>query len=173
MNMNSWIIIIDQRRAGGMLDADRKLGGKLTAAVVGPRELADSIAELAFDQVICFEAAEGIPPEAYAGQLALAAKSASPRLILASDAPASRVLLGSAAAMLNASLIGAVRALASDGDFILASRSIAEGKVVEDIEVGGTLAGIFDGDDVEVLAAGPIPVELMPLKAPGAALRLL
>lgn len=171
MNMNSWIIIIDERRAGGMLDAAKKLGGKVTAAVVGPRALADNIAKLGFDQVLCFETAEGIPAEAYALQVAEAAKAAAPRLVLASDASVGRMLLGAAAAKLNASMIGAVRLLAVEGESIVVSRSTADGKLLEDIEVPGALAVIFDGEDVEAPSTQPVPVELMPIEDPGTTMR--
>jgi electron transfer flavoprotein alpha subunit len=173
MNMNSWIIIIDERRAGGMLDAARRLGGQVVAAVVGPRALADTMAELGFDRVVCFETAEGVPAEAYAAQVADAAEAAAPRLVLASDAPVGRMLLGAVAAKLNAALIGAVRALAADGERIVVSRSTAEGKVLEDVEAQGALAVIFDGEDMEASSAQPAPVELIPVGDPGATLRLI
>ncbi|SDF79758.1 hypothetical protein [Sporomusa acidovorans] len=103
--MNNWIIIIDERRAGGMLDAARRLGGQVVAAVVGPRALAENMAKLGFERVLCFEPAEGMPAEAYAAQVADAAKAAGPKLVLASDAPISRMLLGAVAAKLNAALM--------------------------------------------------------------------
>ena len=171
--MNNWIIIIDERRAGGMLDAARRLGGQVVAAVVGPLALAEDMANLGFDRVLCFEPAEGVPAEAYAAQVADAAKAAGPKLVLASDAPISRMLLGAVAANLNAALIGAVRALAVDGEHIVVSRSTAEGKILEDVEVQGSLAVIFDGEDVEVSSAQSAPVELIPVGEPGATLRLI
>ncbi len=173
MNMNSWIIIIDERRAGGMLDAARRLGGQVVAAVVGSRVLADSIAELGFDQVLCFETAEGFPPEAYAAQVADATKAAAPRLVMASEAPAGRMLLGIVAAKMNAALIGAVRAIAADGERIVASRASLDGKVVEDVAAEGALAVIFDGEDVQLSANQATPVEMIPVGDPGAALRLI
>jgi electron transfer flavoprotein alpha subunit len=171
--MNNWIIIIDERRAGGMLDAARRLGGQVVAAVVGPRALAEDMAKLGFDRVLCFEPAEGVPAEAYAAQVADAAQAAGPKLVLASDAPISRMLLGAVAAKLNTALIGAVRALAVDGERIVVSRSTAEGKVIEDIEVHGPLAIIFDGEDVEVSSAQLAPVELIPVGEHGAMPRLI
>jgi electron transfer flavoprotein alpha subunit len=46
----------------------------------------------------------------------------------------------------------------------VASRSTAEGKVLEDIEITGALAGIFDGEDVEIAPSPPIPVELLAIE---------
>lgn len=171
--MNSWIIITDERRASGMLDTARKLGGVVAAAVVGPRALADTIAGLGFDRVLCFETAEGVPAETYAAQVAETAKTMAPRLVMASDGPVGRMLLGALAAKLNAALIGAVRTLAVDGDVIVVSRSAIEGKVLEDLEVQGALAVIYDGEDMEASAAQPAPVEFIPVEDHGTTLRLI
>ena len=173
MNMNSWIIIVDERRAGGMLDAARKLGGEVVAAVVGPRALADSMVGLGFDRVLCFETAEGVPADAYAAQVAKAAEAAAPRMVLASDAPVGRILLGAVAAKLNAALIGAVRVLTADGESIVVSRSTADGKVLEDVEVQGALAVIYDGEDMDASSAQTTPVELIPVEDPGTSLKLI
>lgn len=173
MNMINWIIIIDERRAGGMIDTARKLGGEVVAAVVGPRTLADSMASYGFDRVLCFETAEGVPAEAYAAQVAKAAEAAAPHLVLSSDAPVARMLLGAVAAKLNAALIGSVRTLAADGERILVSRATAEGKVLEDVEVQGSLAVIYDGEDMDVSSAQTTSVELVAVEDPGAAMKLI
>lgn len=173
MSMNSWIIISDERRVGGILSAARMLGGQVTAAVVGSRALADMISGWGVDQVRCFETAEGIPAEAYAAQVAEVIAAEAPRLVLGSDAPTSRILLGAAAAKLNAVLLSAIRALAVDGEYIVASRATAEGRVLEDIGVQGALAGIFDGADVAISPAEPVPVEMVMVGDPGEAVRLI
>jgi len=173
MDKISWIIIIDERRAGGMLDAAQKLGGQVTAAVVGSRALADKMATLGFDRVLLFETGEGTPPEAFAQQVAEAAKEAAPELVMSSDVSAARVLLGAVAVKLEAAVIAAVRGLTAEGENIIASRSIADGRLVEDIAVKGPLAVIFDGDDVEKPAREPVPVESIPVEKPKAAMRLV
>jgi len=159
MNANSLIIITDERRAGGMLSAARALGGKVTAAVAGPLPLAEAMAASGFDRVLCLEPAPDVPAEAYAAQFAEAACEDAPRLALASDASVSRMLLGAVAAKMGAAIICPVRALAAGGDSIIVSRSMADGKVLEDIEVTGNLAGIFDGEEVEVSPSQAVPVE--------------
>lgn len=173
MNINSWIIISDERRVAGMQSAARMLGGQVTAAVVGPRALADTISGWGFDQVLCFETTEGVPAEAYAAQVAETIAAEAPRLVLGSDAPVSRMLLGAVAAKLNAVLLSAVRALAADGEVMVASRATAEGKVLEDIEIQGALVGIFDGADVSISSAQPVPVEMVTVEDPGGAVRLI
>ncbi len=159
MNMNSLMIITDQRRVGGMLNAVKALGGPITAAVVGPRSLADTVSAWGFERVLCLEPAQGVPAEAYSAQVAEVAAAIAPRLLLASDAASSRMLLAAAAAKLNANVIGAVRALSVDGDAIVISRSTADDKVLEDIEAAGSVAGIFSGADVDVITTQPVSVE--------------
>ena len=173
MNINSCIIIIDERRVGGMLEIARSLGGQVLAIVVGARSLADTVCEWGFDKIICFEATQNIPEEAYAKQVAEAAAAADPRLILASDMPVSRVLLGAAAARLNAAIISNLRNAIPEGENIVVSRSIAEDKLLEDIEVTGVVAGIFDGDDVEITSTQPIPLEIMGVEDIGETLQLV
>ena len=173
MNMDSWIIMTDKGRAGGMLAAVRKLGGRVTAAVVGPRSLAEAVAALGPDRVLWFPLADGLPAEAYAAPVAEAARTAAPRVLLVSDAPAGRILLGAAATGLEAAIVSPVRDLALDGDTVLATRPTAEGRALETLATAGALAGIFDGDDVSPAGPAPAPVEEASTAAPVAALRLL
>jgi electron transfer flavoprotein alpha subunit len=73
--------------------------------------------------------------------------------------PTARILLGAVAAKLEAVVIGSVRGLAVEGDSVIAGRSAADEKVVERIETQSALAVIFDGADVDIAAAQPVPVE--------------
>jgi len=173
MKMNSWIIITDERRVGGMLNLVRALSGQVVAAVVGPRSLADSVAGIGFDRVLCFETAEEIPAEAYAAQLAAAAAADDAGLAVSSDIPVSRILLGAVAAKLSAVIVGSVRSMAAEGESIVISRSAAEGKVLEDIVTAGPAAVIFDGEDIDMPAAQAVPVEIIKAEDTGDALRLV
>lgn len=172
MNVDSWIIVADEGRIGGMLSAARQLGGSVTAAVIGPRSLADAAAAKGPDRVLWFALPEDVPPEACAAQVAEAVKTAATRVVLSSDAPAGRVLLGAAAAKLGAAVIGAIRTLAADGDNILVGRSVADGRAVETLEVPGSLAGIFDGRDVDQTPDRPAPVEEVPAGPPAPAFKV-
>lgn len=159
MSMNSWVILVDERRAGGMLDAARKIGGQVTAVVIASRALAEGAAGMGFDKVLWFETEPDVPAEAFALLVAAAAEEAAPGLVLSSDAPGGRILLGAVAARLGAVLLSSVRALARQEDSLLAGRAAADGRVLEDIAVQDILAAIFDGDDVQAAAAAPVPVE--------------
>ena len=173
MNGNSWIIATDERRIGGMLAAARELGGSVTVAVIGSRDLAEAVAAIGPDRVLWFAASDSAPVEAYAAQVAEAAKTAVPRVVLSSDAPGGRVLLGAAAAKLGAAVIAAVRALTVEGDGIVVSRSVADGKAVEILVATGALACVFDGDDVERECDQPTIIEEVPVTDPGNSLRIV
>jgi len=173
VNVDSWIIVTDERRIGGMLAAARQLGGRVTAAVVGPRSLADAVAATGFDRVLWYSPKDGTPAEAYAEQVAEAAKAAAPRVVLSSDAPAGRVLLGVAAMRLDSAVVASARGFNSVGSSILVSRSAAEGKVVETLEALDTLACIFDGEDVVQTAPQSTAVEAAPIVDPGNSLRVV
>lgn len=161
MSINSWIILVDERRAGGMLDAAKKMGGQVTAIVVASRALAECVAGMGFDKVLLFETAPDVPAEALVSAVAEAAEAAGPGLVLSSDAAGGRVLLGVVAAKLDAVLLSSVRALALKENGLLVSRAAADGRVLEDIVVQGVLAAIFDGDDVQADAAPDVAIESM------------
>lgn len=173
MSIDTWIIITDEARIGGLLGAARQTGGSVTAAVVGPRGLADAVAAKGPDRVLWFDQAEGSPAEAYAAQVAEAVKEAGPRVVLSSDAPAGRVLLGAAAARTDAAVVGSVRTLAVDGDTVLVGRSVADGRAEETLAAAGMLAGIFDGKDADSPPASPVAVEQAPAVPPDTALRVV
>lgn len=173
MNAGIWIIVTDKGRAGGMLAAARNLGGKVTAAVVGPRNLANTVAAMGPDRVLWFAVPEDMPAEAYAAPVAEAVKAAAPRVVLSSAAPAGRVLLGAAAAFLGAAVVGSVRDLTLDGNAVLASRPTAEGRAMETLVANGALACIFDGDEVRVAAPSPAEVEEAQAAGANPAMRVL
>lgn len=50
--MDTWVFATDQRQWAGMLAAVRRLGGRVTAVVVGSRELADAVAATGPDEVL-------------------------------------------------------------------------------------------------------------------------
>lgn len=156
--MNCWIIITEDGPIGGLVQAARALGGTVTAAVVGPRELAESVAAHGPDAVAWYETTEGVPAEAHARQLAQDCAAANPRVALCLPSAAGRALLGAIAKKLGAVTLNSVPALAVDGDHVLVTRSVVEGRGIETLEVTGPLAGIFDGEDVHAEAANA-PIE--------------
>jgi electron transfer flavoprotein alpha subunit len=170
LNVDSWIFVADDEPIGGLLKLARELGGRVTVAVVGPRARADAVAAAGPDRVRWHRTTDRTPPEAFAGQIAAQAKQASPRVLLSSDAPSARVLLGAASAQLGAALVSSVRAIALEGEQLVVSRPAVEGKVIETLEASGALACIFDGENVPVAAAQPAAVEEVPTEDLGDAL---
>ena len=149
MNMDSWIIVTEDGPVAGMVEAARGLGGSVTAAVAGSRALADAVAAAGPDTVRWFAATDVVPPEAIAVRVADDIAAASPRAVLSLGDPAARVLLAVAGARLGAAVVSSVPRLTAELDTVVITRPAVEGKVVETLEVAGTLAGVFDGEDVE------------------------
>jgi electron transfer flavoprotein alpha subunit len=149
VNMDSWIIVTEDGPVAGMVEAARGLGGSVTAAVAGSRALADAVAAAGTDTVRWFAATDVVPPEAIAVRVADDIAAASPRAVLSLGDPAARVLLAVAGARLGAAVVSSVPRLTAELDTVVITRPAVEGKVVETLEVAGTLAGVFDGEDVE------------------------
>jgi len=156
--MDSWIIVTEAGPVAGMTAAARELGGTVTAVVVGPRPLAESTAACDCDSVQWFATPDSVPAEALALQVTDLVAAASPRLVLALDDPAGRVLLAAAATRLGAALVSSVPRLSVEGDNLVVTRPAVEGKVVETLVVPGALAGVFDGEDVDVVSRAPAAI---------------
>lgn len=160
---DSWVIVTEAKQWGGMLAAVRRLGGRVTAVVVGSPGLAAVMAASGPDEVRWFEPAEGVPVEAYAAGLAEQAAQSAPGVLVSGADPAARVLLGAAAARRGAALVPGMVELASRGDQVIVHRSAIGGDVIETIRVDGPLATIFTGEDAESetgVAAPIIPISL-------------
>ncbi|MDR0433814.1 MAG: electron transfer flavoprotein subunit alpha/FixB family protein [Gracilibacteraceae bacterium] len=160
--MKTWIILTDERRAGGMLATARALGGEVAACAAGARALADAAVALGFDKVIHFDLPADAPAEACAAALGARAAADAPDVVLASDAPPARILLGAVSAVIEAAVVASARGLALREGRITVARATAEGKILEDLEIDGKLAAIYDGDDQDVQPASPPPPNAAP-----------
>ncbi|MBU4213374.1 MAG: FAD-binding protein [Actinobacteria bacterium] len=164
----AWILVTDADRLAACVALARGAGASVTCAVVGPRELADLAAAAGPDEVRWLEPAAEVPAEAYAAPLAAAVAAAGPQLLVSTSAPASRVLLGAAAARLGAALVPGVLAVRADGEVLVVDRAALDGAVVETLAVTGPLAAIADpGDDPEP-SASTAPVTVLDGGAPAA-----
>jgi len=160
---DSWIIVTEPGPVAGMVEAARRLGGSVTAAVVGSRALADAVAATGPDAVRWFATDDVVPPEAFSARVADEIAATAPRVVLSLDDPAARVLLAVAAAKLGAAVVSSVSRLTAEADTVVIARPAVEGKVVETLEVAGILAGVFDGEDVEQ----EVPVAATVTEVPG------
>lgn len=154
----NWVIVGEAGSLGGLVKAARGEDGVVEAAVVGSRELAEAVARAGAEFVHWYPLEEGVPPEAVAPVVAGDIAAAAPRVILGlQDAP-TRVLLAAAAQQQGGVLLDSLLAVRAERDCLVATRAALGGRVVETVEVAGSLAGIFAGADVipEEVAAGEI-----------------
>ena len=87
----TWILVAGEPRISNLVAIAREFGGDVTAAVVGPLQVAEQVAHSGVDKVIWFGAPA--PAEAMAQAVAAAVKEARPRLILGASRDGERVLL--------------------------------------------------------------------------------
>lgn len=148
MSANTWIVVAGDPAVGTLIETARALGGEVTAAVVGPRAVADTIAAGGVDKVVWFGEPGQAPVEAFASAVADAVE-ASPGTVLGASRPGDRVLLGAVAARLQAAVLTEASSVSADGDALVVTRTIFGGIAVETVVVAGPVALVLDG--------GPVP----------------
>src|SRR6186997_3415376 len=104
MTVNTWIVVAGDPAIGTLITTARSLGGEVTAAVVGTRQVAETVAAGGVDKVIWFGEPDDAPVEAYAAAVAetIASIGTAPGVVLGGIGPSERVLLGAVAAKLQA-----------------------------------------------------------------------
>ncbi|WP_372595653.1 hypothetical protein, partial [Actinotalea sp.] len=163
-----WILVTDTTLLGAAMGLARTAGGPVTIVAVGTQRLADAAASLGPDEVLWAEPGPDQPAEAFASAVAAAAAAAGPHLLLGSPAPASRVLLGAAAARCGAALVSGVVSVTAAHDGIAAERLTIGHTVLESVVTAGPLAAIVGGEDSEAAPGTPAPVLPMPGAPSGA-----
>lgn len=159
MARDSWVIITDELRVGGMQAAAAAVSDSVTAAVVGTAELAGKVASAGFAKVLLFEAADGVPAEALAADVAKAAAAAQPGLVVCGETATSRIVAGAVAGALGAAVVANVIGISDEGGALKLATEVANRKAVEDVRVAGPAAAIFIGADVDVAEGAAAPVE--------------
>ena len=156
MTANTWIVVAGDPAIGTLIETARALGGQVTAAVVGPRAVADTIAAGGVDQVVWLGDPGQAPVEAYA--LAVAdAVGAAEGAVLGASRPGDRVLLGAVAARLQAAVLTDASSVSADGDGLVVTHTIYGGIAEETVRVAGQVALVLDGGPVPA-ASGAAPV---------------
>lgn len=156
---DAWIIVTEEKQASALAAVAKGLDGKVTAAVIGPRALAEIAATAGPDTVKWIETAAGRPAEAYAASVAAMIATASPKAVVASVTPEGRTLAGAAAAALGAAVIPGGLTLSTRGDKTVVERANLDGKVIETIETAGPVVTFHAGDDVVGASSAPVPIE--------------
>ena len=156
MTANTWIVVAGDPAIGNLIETARALGGQVSAAVVGPRALADTIAAGGVDQVVWLGDPGQAPVEAYASAVADAVGAAGGAVLGASRA-GDRVLLGAVAARLQAAVLTDASSVSADGDALVVTHTIHGGIAEQTVRVAGPVALVLDGGPVPA-AGGAAPV---------------
>jgi electron transfer flavoprotein alpha subunit len=156
MSANTWIVVAGDPAIGNLIETARALGGQVTAAVVGPRAVADTVAAGGVDKVVWFGEPGQAPVEAYASAVADAV-GAAPGAVLGASRPGDRVLLGAVAARLQAAVLVEASSVSADGDGLVVTRTVFGGIAEETVTVAGPVALVLDGGPVPA-ASGAAPV---------------
>jgi len=147
---NTWIVVAGDPAIGTLIETARALGGQVTAVVVGPRAVADTVAAGGVDQVVWLGDPGQAPVEAYASAVADAVGTAD-GAVLGASRPGDRVLLGAVAARLQAAVLTEASSVSADGDGLVVTHTIYGGIAMETVLVAGPVALVLDG--------GPVPAD--------------
>lgn len=153
----TWIVIAGDAAVGNLIATARGFGGTVSAAVVGSRAIADTIAGGGVDDVLWFGEPGKAPVEAYAGAVADAI-AASPGIVLGPTGPSARVLLGSVAARMQVPVLTGGTTASADGDTVTVTRSVFGGIADEINTIAGPAVLLLDGGQVPA-ADGSAPVQ--------------
>jgi electron transfer flavoprotein alpha subunit len=159
MSVNAWIVVGDQPTVGNLITVARSLGGPVGAVVAGPRPVAEIMARSGVDKVVWCSAPDDVPAEASAPAVADAVAADPPRVVLAGRNPGERVLLGAAAARLNAAVLTGSRSVTIDGEDVVVVNAVFGDIAEETVAVSGPVALLLDGGSVPSADATSAPIE--------------
>lgn len=157
MSANTWIVVAGDAAIGNLIEAARAIGGQLTAAVVGSKAVAETVAAGGVDKVVWFGEPGEAPVEAFATAVADVIGS-SPGVVFGASRASDRVLLGAVAALLQAPVLTGASSISAEAAGLVVTRSIFGGISQETVAVIGPVALILDGGPVPE-ADGVAPVE--------------
>lgn len=154
----AWLVVADAGWPAALRVA-RGTSSGVSAAVVGPRALADAVAAAGVP-VLWAEPAGGTPAEAYAAPLAEQLAAEHPALLVGTTHPASRALLGAAAARAGARLLTGAVAVepAAGGSAWTVGRTLLDGAVVETLDSPSPVALLVQGAGADDDAPPPATV---------------
>lgn len=161
MSRSTVVIVSPATSVGRLLTAASELDGRVAVLVVGTEQQAREAAAAGVDEVRWFECAGDVPAEAYAPAVAKAAAQVG-GVVLAGRDPASRVLLGAAAAELLAPVVVGVTGLSVDGETTLVAAGVYGGVARRTTAYTGPVALVLeDGGEAPVTEA-VVPVAAQP-----------
>ncbi len=165
MSVYTWIVVAGDPAIGNLVETARSLGGEVAVAVVGTRSVAETVAACGVGKVVWFGEPGEAPVEAYATAVA-DTLAAAPGVVLGTRRASDRVLLGAAAARLQAPVLTGASSVSADGDAVEVTRSVFGGIAVETVSVSGPVVLLLDGGSVpaEGSAVQVEEVEAVPLE---------
>lgn len=172
MNSNVYVIVADDNvQASSLIRKAQDFGGEVHAVVVGSQGRAEVVTSWAMAEVLWVPVEDGMCAESYAPGVADAIAQGEPRVVLAPEGPASRMIAGLAAAKLGAAVVsGMVKGSLADGTVELECQ-IAEGHAWEKLTMqeqdGAVVALVADGGDDAIAGDAPVPVRETSLEAEG------
>ena len=161
MSRTTVVIVSPAAGPGRLLKAASELGGQVVALVVGSKQQAADVAAAEVAEVRWFECADDLPAEAHAPAVARAAVELG-GVVLAGRDPASRVLLGAAAAALLAPVVTGVSGLSTDGDTTLVAAGVYGGIVRRTMAFAGPVGLLVEDGGEGPSGATAAPVTVMP-----------
>lgn len=151
----TWVLVADDASVGNLLELAHGVGAPTAVLVVGPRELADRIAE-AGEQVHWLDTSAA-PVAALAGAAAAHVADAPVGAVLAGNGPNSRPLAARVAAATGADVLADVTSVAVEGDEVVAGHLLYGGLVEEKVASSGPLVLVADAHgEPEAGAAGAV-----------------
>lgn len=158
MVANTCVVVTDTHRLGAIANLAKTMGGAVSALVIGTDELLENVRGMDFDAIRHYRLDDGAPAEALAGAVARDAAVCPPGLIVSSDEPAARMILGAIAGACRAAVVGSVDAFEPADDGVLLTRRVAGGKAYEKVRAAGPVAAVFVGADEEAPAGEAVEV---------------
>ncbi|MDR0990458.1 MAG: electron transfer flavoprotein subunit alpha/FixB family protein [Propionibacteriaceae bacterium] len=142
--MSAYVVVAGDAGITEVINAAVKVGGPVTAIVVGSADLAQQVAAPGVDRVVWLGDPGDKPIEAYApavGALVVAA----PAPVLSGRKPAERVLLGGAAAALQAPVVSSPMDVRSDNGQTVVEHGVFGGIALRTTAYDGPVAIVLDG----------------------------
>ncbi|MDR1386027.1 MAG: electron transfer flavoprotein subunit alpha/FixB family protein [Propionibacteriaceae bacterium] len=158
----SYVIAAGHAQVGDLVATARILSERVIGLVVGPETVARQVAQAGLDQVLWLGQPGQSALEAFAPAVAEIVR-AQPGHVLAGRRSADRVLLGAAAAAIDALLVVGPTELAAEGDLTLVTAPVNGGLALSTVAFSGPLACLLDGGPVPDGPAGPIQSASGPL----------
>lgn len=169
MSTANYVLAVPGAGVDRLVEAAKTLSGRVVAVVVGGAGTAEAVAAAGVDECIWIECPADVAPEAFAGAVAEVV-GAEPGAVIAGRDPASRVLLGAAAAAIGAPvLIGMVSLDEQDGS-ILVTHGVYGGIAKRTLSFDGPVALLLDGGGTTAVGEA-VPVSSRP--ADGSAITVI